>query len=58
MYFKFYFKARAELKGESDNLLFLEDKKLEASKVINSLDNEINDLDILNEKIKKDVFMH
>jgi len=36
----------------------LEDKKLEASKVINALDNEINDLDSLNEKIKKDVFMH
>jgi hypothetical protein len=36
----------------------LEDKKLEASKVINSLDNELNDLEVLNEKIKKDVFTH
>jgi len=37
-------------------LLFLEDKKVEASKAINALDLELNDLEILNEKIKKDIF--
>jgi len=49
---------KADLKAESDNLLFLEDKKVEASKAINALDQELNDLELLNEKIKKDVFTH